>query len=124
MDSETSLVNIEKLKNFIMPLDCPHIYFDFNSDTEFTVQFFDDVSTNFMESLVRKNSIANLPHGQILIQNSKTIFFYFDENYHCYEFDLTSNKLLTVCEVKFKNVDMESVRKEFRELFSMLKKIS
>lgn len=124
MELEISLANIEKLKNFIMPIHCPCIFFDFTSGTEFTVQFYDDVSDNFMSSLVRKSSIANLPHARILTENSKEILVYFDENYHLYEFDLTLNKLLTNCEVKIKNVDIEQVKKEFHELFSMLKKIS
>ncbi len=124
MDHETSLANIEKLKNFIMPLDCPCIFFDFKSETEFTIQFYDDVSNKFMDSLVQKSSIADLPHARILTQNSKEILVYFDENYHYYEFDLTSNKLIDICKRKYKNIDIESVRKEFSELFSMLKKIS
>ena len=124
MELEISLANIEKLKAFIMPLDCPCIYFNFISDTEFTIEFYDDVSDNFMSSLVQKSSIANLPHARIMTQNSKEILVYFDENYHYYEFDLSSNKLIEICERKFKNIDIENVRKEFSELFSMLKKIS
>ncbi len=124
MDFETSLANIEKLKNFIMPLDCPCIYFNFTSDTEFTIEFIDDMSDKFMDELTRKSFQKKLPYVRILSRRNEEVLCYVDDNIH-YEYDFIKDQVTYKHINKIKTAeDMEKVRQEFFELFNMLKKIS
>ena len=124
MDYDISLANIEKLKNFIMPLDCPCIYFNFTSETEFTVEFIDDMSDKFMNELTQKSFQKKLPYVRILSRRNEEVLCYVDDNIH-YEFDFIKNKVLYqyICKIKTAE-DMEKVCQEFVELLNMLKKIS
>lgn len=123
MNYETSLANIEKLKNFIMPLDCPCIYFNYTSETEFTVQFIDDMSDKFMNDLTQKSFRKKLPYVRILSKKNEEVFFYVDENIH-YEYDFIKNKVIYSYDCRMTAEDMEKAREQFSQLFSMLKKIS
>lgn len=122
MELETSLANIDKLKNFIMPFNCPHIYFEFNSDTEFTVQFFDDDSTAFIGSIMNLSQKQLRPYARILLRNNLEIFYYYDSNIY-YEFDLTNNKLIARAELKC-DFDLKIIKTEYNQLVNLLKKIS
>lgn len=122
MDLEISLKNIEKLKDFIMPFECQHIYFDFNSDTEFTTKFYDDDSTEFVCSIMKLSQKRLRPYARILIRNYLEIFYYYDSNIY-YEFDLTNNKLIASAELKC-DFDLEKIKTEYNQLVDMLKKIS
>ncbi len=123
MDYETSLANIEKLKNFIMPLDCPCIYFNFTSDTEFTIEFIDDMSNKFMSDLTQKSFQKKLPYVRILSRRNEEVLCYVDDNIH-YEYDFIKHKVLYNRDCRMSEADMNKVREQFAELFSMLKKIS
>ena len=123
MDFEISLANIEKLKNFIMPLDCPCIYFNFTSETDFTVQFIDDMSNNFMTDLTRLSFRKKLPYVRILSRRNEEILIYVDDNIH-YEYDFIKNKVLYTGDRRMSESDMNKVREQFIELFAQLKKIS
>lgn len=54
MTQEQSTKTVEMFKNFISPFDCDVIYFDFTSETEFTVKFFNESDWDG-ENLCRKN---------------------------------------------------------------------
>lgn len=122
MELETSLANIEKLKNFIMPLDCPHIYFDFISDTEFLTKFYDNDSTEFVCSIMNKPENHIKPYARILIREHLEIFYYHDKNIY-YEFDLTNSRLIASAGLKC-DFDLEQIKSEYNQLINMLKKIS
>ncbi len=123
MDYEASLKNIERLKNFIMPYDCQCIYFNFTSETEFSIQFFDNVSNNFMDSLTYESFAKKLPYVRILTKGTQEIFYYSDDNIH-YKYDLIQNKVLDSYRYTITAADMPKIQEEFIQLFNMLKKIS
>ncbi len=123
MDFETSLANIKKLKNFIMPLDCPCIYFNFRSETEFTVEFIDDMSYKFMNELTQKSFQKKLPYVRILSRRNEEVLIYVDDNID-YEYDFIKNKVLYSRDCRMSEADMNKVREQFIELFAQLKKIS
>ncbi len=123
MDYETSLANIEKLKNFIMPLDCPCIYFNFTTETDFTVQFIDDMSDKFMDELTQKSFQKKLPYVRVLSRRNEEVLIYADDNIH-YEYDFIKNKVLYSRDCRMSEADMNKVREQFIELFAQLKKIS
>ena len=123
MDFETSLANIEKLKNFIMPLDCPCIYFNYTSETKFSVQFVDDMSDKFMSDLTQKSFQKKLPYVRILSRRNEEVLIYVDENID-YEYDFIKNKVLYSRDCRMSEADMNKAREQFVELFTMLKKIS
>ncbi len=123
MELKTSLANIEKLKNFIMPLECPCIYFNFTSDTEFTVQFIDDMSDKFMNDLTQKSFQKKLPYVRILSRRNEEVLIYVDDNIH-FEYDFIKNKILYNYDRRMSEADMDKAREQFIELFAQLKKIS
>ena len=123
MDYETSLANIENLKNFILPIDCPCIYFNFTSETAFTVEFIDDMSDKFMTDLTQRSFQKKLPYVRILSRRNEEVLIYVDDNID-YEYDFVKNKVLYNRDCRMSESDMSKARKQFIELFAHLKKIS
>ncbi len=123
MDYETSLANIENLKNFILPIDCPCIYFNFTSETAFTVEFIDDMSDKFMTDLTQRSFQKKLPYVRILSRRNEEVLIYVDDNID-YEYDFVKNKVLYNRDCRMSESDMSKAREQFIELFAHLKKIS
>ncbi len=81
MDYKQSIKNLNHLKNFIQAWDYCHIFFFFNSETEFEIEIYDSEWTNEQQEKIDKNLQTKWPYAYISNEKSgDEILYYTDDN--------------------------------------------
>ncbi|MEK6629060.1 MAG: hypothetical protein AABY53_10580 [Bdellovibrionota bacterium] len=103
MNYEQNLKNIEILKDLIWPLDTDYIFFNFKTESEFEIIFFDKKNLDKIEVFLPIKFKAKLPIAHIHENKQGQQLLYYAVNTFIYEYNLTTN-----------NITMSYIRGQFR----------
>lgn len=123
MTYQESFANALILKNCVRLYDeQAWIYFIFSSETEFTVKVFNtEPSNEVKDRIVREAfSINKVPTAAVYLSDGVEKFSYHDLNITI-QFDLKSDNIIYFDGEESTPIDMDKVRKSFKELLGKLK---
>lgn len=94
MTYEQSFRNIEKLKNWVIPLDAHRVFFDFSNNSDFKIIFYKKTEPEKIRDLISTKFRSKLPSANIVFNElDHEIFHYEDKNIR-YEYNLTTQEIL------------------------------
>ncbi|MEK6628509.1 MAG: hypothetical protein AABY53_07775 [Bdellovibrionota bacterium] len=94
MTYEQSLKNIEVIKNLISPWSIDYIFFDFKTETEFEVVFFDKENSDKIEELIPVKLRAKLPIAHLHENKLGQVILHYIAKPLIYEYNLTTNSVV------------------------------
>ncbi len=118
MDYKQSIKNLNHLKNFIQAWDYCHIFFFFNSETEFEIEIYDSEWTNEQQEKIDKNLRSPMPYALIKSEEcAEDILYYTDQNLTA-RYDFLRE---TISDIFFHDpIDEKAAQKQFQMLIKLL----
>lgn len=96
MTYEQSLKNIEILKNLVWPWDVDYIFFDFKTETEFEIIYFDKKNSHKIEKHLPIKWRAKLPISHIHENEQGQEILYYVDDIVTYEYNLTTDNIVMI----------------------------
>src|SRR3989344_2871097 len=93
MTYEQSLKNIENLKSLVWPWDIDYIFFDFKTETEFEIIFFDKENSHKIEEHLVVKSCAQLPVAHIHENEQGQEILYYEDNFFRFRASLVTGEI-------------------------------
>lgn len=93
MAYEQSLKNIEILKNLVWPWDVDYIFFDFKTETEFEIIFFDKENSSKIEDYLVAKHHAELPVAHIHENKQGQEELYYEDKAFRFRANLVSQEI-------------------------------
>lgn len=93
MTYEQSLKNIEVLKNLAWPWDTDYVFFDFKTDSEFEVIFFDKENSEKIEEYLITKHRAELPVAHIHENEQGQEILYYEDNFFRFRTNLVTDEI-------------------------------
>ena len=87
------MTKAQSLKNFIRLLDKEFIFFEFGSETEFTVQFLGPQFDPFNPELAIEMDKCKLPYACLFYDVYENEMLHYSDENGCYYYNLSSDKL-------------------------------
>lgn len=94
MTYEQSLKNINILKNLVWPWDIEYIFFDFKTEANFEIIFFDKESSCKIEDYLPVKWNAKLPLGHIHENEYGQEILLYVDNLVTYKYNLTTDNII------------------------------
>ncbi|MEK6628141.1 MAG: hypothetical protein AABY53_05905 [Bdellovibrionota bacterium] len=93
MTYKQSLKNIEILKNLLWPWDTDYIFFDFKTESEFKIIFFDKKNSNKIEKYLPIKHRAKLPVAHVHENEQGQEELYYEDNFFRFRFNLATEEI-------------------------------
>ncbi|MEK6627678.1 MAG: hypothetical protein AABY53_03555 [Bdellovibrionota bacterium] len=94
MTYEQSLKNIEILKSLVWPWDIDYVFFDFKTESEFEIIFFDKENSDKIEEYLPLKWNAKLPLAHIHENKRGQEILYYVDKIVTYEYNLTTDNMI------------------------------
>ncbi len=121
MTYEQSLQNIEKLKSLVLPINGQTVFFNFSSDTDFQVTFFDNRFDESLVEMCREYVSVDRPIGEIYENENGQETLYYADSIVDYEYNfVTASVRYSNSYLGFRYCPIQSAL-EMAKLFRQLK---
>lgn len=90
---EQSLKNIEILKNLVWPWNIDYIFFDFETETEFKIIFYDKKNSDEIEKYLPVKHRAQLPVAHVHENAQGQEELYYEDNFFRFHFNLATQEI-------------------------------
>ncbi len=96
MTYKQSLKNIDTLKGLVWPWDVDYIFFDFKTEAEFEIIFFDKENSDKIEEYLLIKARAQLPLAHIHESKQGQEILYYVDHIVTYEYNLTTDCIVMI----------------------------
>lgn len=120
MDYEQSIKNYLIVRDFILPWNCEYIFFKFENEKEFQVEFYDKKYIEDIHQHIYRSRQLEVPYARITYSENgcEEFCFLFKEIYIVYNLTLGQTEDFYIPDP----VNIFRVRHQFAGLFDLLKK--